>query len=112
MLIFDLKIISKSLATRVKKFLSNLIHAKQTAYVYDRFIDDCGRLIYDVIKVCDIQKISGYLLAVDFGKIFDSKATLQNISVQNVLLDKVIQLQHIYLYLHYLSKILQKYSWN
>ena len=29
---FDLKIISKSLATRVKKVLSNLIDARQTAY--------------------------------------------------------------------------------
>ena len=112
MLIFDLKIISKSLATRVKKFLSNLIHAKQTTYVNDRFIDECGRLIDDVVKVCDIQKISGYLLAADFRKMFDSKATVQNISVQNVVLDKVIQLQHIYLYLHYLIKILQKYSWD
>ena len=31
-----------------------------------------GCLIDDVIKVCDIQKISGYLLTVDFEKAFDS----------------------------------------
>ena len=46
----------KSLATRVKEVLSNLINARQTAYVNERFIDG--------IKVCDIQKISGYLLTV------------------------------------------------
>ena len=69
---FDLKMISKSLATRVKKVLSNLIDAKQTAYVNERFIDESSHLIDDVIKVCDIQKISGYLLTVDFRKAFDS----------------------------------------
>ena len=64
--------ISKSLATRVTKVLSNLIDSRQTAYVNERFIGESGRLIDDAIKVCDIQKISGYLLAVDFEKTFDS----------------------------------------
>ena len=64
--------ISKSLATRVRKVLSNLIDSRQTAYVNERFIGESGRLIDDVIKVCDIQKISGYLLTVDFEKAFDS----------------------------------------
>ena len=54
----------KSLATRVKEVLSNLINARQTAYVNERFIDG--------IKVCDIQKISGYLLTVYFKKDFVS----------------------------------------
>ena len=64
--------ISKSLATRVKKVLSNLIGARQTACVNERFIGESGRLIDDVIKVCDIQKISGYLLTADFERAFDS----------------------------------------
>ena len=69
---FDLKMISKSLATRVRKVLSNLVDSRQTAYVNERFIGESGRLTDDVIKVCDIQKISGYLLTVDFEKGFDS----------------------------------------
>ena len=60
---------SKSLAARVKKVLSNLIDARQTAYVNERFIGESCRLIDDVIKVCDIQKISGYPLTVDFEKL-------------------------------------------
>ena len=60
--------ISKSLATRVKNVRSNLIDSRQIAYVNERFIGESGRLIDDVIKVCDIQKISGYLLTVDFEK--------------------------------------------
>ena len=72
MLNFDLKMISKSLATRVRKVLSNLIDSRQTAYVNERFTCETGRLVDDVIKVCDIHKISGYLLTVDFEKAFDS----------------------------------------
>ena len=48
--------ISKSLTTRVRRVLSNLINSRQTAYVNGRFIGASGRLIDDVIKVCDIQK--------------------------------------------------------
>ena len=33
-----------------------LIDKRQTAYVKDRFIGKSGRLIDDVINVCDIKK--------------------------------------------------------
>ena len=68
---FDLKLI-KSLATTVKNLFSNLIDSRQTAYVNERFIGESSRLLNDVIKACDIQKISSYLLTVDFEKVFDS----------------------------------------
>ena len=66
---FDLKLI-KSLATTVKNLFSNLIDSRQTAYVNERFIGESSRLLNDVIKACDIQKISSYLLTVDFEKVF------------------------------------------
>ena len=69
---FDLKIISKSLATRLKNLLRKLMDARQTAYMNEKFIGESGRLIDDVLKVCDMQKLSGYLLTVDFEKAFDS----------------------------------------
>ena len=68
----DLKIISKSLATRLKNVLEKLIDARQTAYVNERFIGESGHLIDDVLKVCDMQRLSGYLLTFDFEKAFDS----------------------------------------
>ena len=46
---FDLKMISKSLANRIKKVLSNLIDTRKTAYVNQRFIGKSGRLIEDAI---------------------------------------------------------------
>ena len=67
--------ISKSLATRVKKVLSNLIDARQTAYVNKRFIGESDRVddvIDDVIKVYDIEKVIVYLLTLDFEKASDS----------------------------------------
>ena len=69
---FDLKMISKSLATRGKKVISDLIDARQTAYVNKRFIGESDRLIDDVIKVYDIEKVIVYLLTLDFEKAFDS----------------------------------------
>ena len=69
---FDLKIISQSLAIRLKNVLAKLIDTRQTAYVNERFIGESGCLIDDVLKVCDMQKLSGYLLTADFEKAFDS----------------------------------------
>ena len=68
---FDLKNISKSFATTLKNVLGKLIDARQTAHVNERFIGESGHLI-DVLRVCDMQKLSGYLLTVDFEKAFHS----------------------------------------
>ena len=51
---FILKIVSKSLATRVENVLSNIIDARQTTYVNKRFVSESVCLIDDVIKVCDL----------------------------------------------------------
>ena len=48
----------KSLATRVKKVLPNLIGARQTANLNERFITESNRLIDDVIKVSDLLKMT------------------------------------------------------
>ena len=51
----DYKIISKALASRVKKVLPNLISPQQMAYVKNRFIGESGdRLITDIIEVTDV----------------------------------------------------------
>ena len=50
----DYKIISKALASRLKKVLPNLISPQQAAYVENRFIGESGRLIADIIDIIDI----------------------------------------------------------
>ena len=72
MLNLDQKFISKALAIKLKKVLPAFISPGQTAYVNGRFIGESGRLISDIIEVCDIKKLSGYLMTIDFEKAFDS----------------------------------------
>ena len=68
----DTKILSKSLALRIKKVLSSLIHSDQTAYVKDKYIGESVRLINDVLEFTDHEKIGAILFLADFKKAFDS----------------------------------------
>ena len=68
----DTKILSKSLAVRIKKALASLIHSDQTAYVKDRYIGESVRLINDVLEFTDHEKIEAILFSADFEKAFDS----------------------------------------
>lgn len=40
----------------------------QVAYVDGTFIGESERLISDIIEVCDLEKLSAYLMATDFEK--------------------------------------------
>ena len=68
----DYKIISKPLASRLKKVLPNLISPQQTAYVENRFIGESGRLFLDIIHITDIFNKEGFLVTMDIEKGFDS----------------------------------------
>ena len=68
----DQKIISKALAIKLKKIFPVLISPGQTANVNGRFIGESGRLVSDIIEIHDIEKLSGYLMTIDFEKDFDS----------------------------------------
>ena len=68
----DTKILTKSLAEKLKNVLPELISFNQTAYVKNRCISESSRLISDVIEMCDILDIPGYLVTIDIEKAFDS----------------------------------------
>ena len=72
MLNVDQKILSKTLAGRLKNILPKLISPGQTTYVENRFIGESGRLIADILETCDSEKLEGLLLAIDIEKAFDS----------------------------------------
>ena len=61
----DYKIISKALASRLKKVLPNLISPQQTAYVKKRFIGESVRLIADIIEITDILNKEGCLVTME-----------------------------------------------
>ena len=66
------KLISKTLATRLKTVLPFLISPGQTAYVNGRFLCESGRLKADIIETCDLDQLEGYLVLLNFKKVFDS----------------------------------------
>ena len=68
----DYKIISKAIASTLKKVLPNLISPQQTAYVENRFIGESGRLIADIIEITGFLNKEGFLVTMDIEKAFDS----------------------------------------
>ena len=67
----DTKIISKALSERLKNVLSSLISTQQTAYSKNRSIGEGGRLISNIVNICDCNNIGGYLVTIDIEKAFD-----------------------------------------
>ena len=68
----DTKIISKALSGSLKNVLSSLISTQQTAYIKNKFIGEDGRLISDIVNVCDRNNIGGFLVTIEIEKAFDS----------------------------------------
>ena len=68
----DLKLLSYTLAQRLKNILPKLINEDQTGYIKNRFICFNLRQIQDIIDYSNICKIEGAIIFLDFSKAFDS----------------------------------------
>ena len=70
----DVKIASKAIARRLEAVMSLLIPANENGFIKGRSILDAVRTIDDVLEIGKImmQNESGFLLAIDFEKAFDS----------------------------------------
>ena len=68
----DAKIDSKTLALMMIEVMTDLIHPNQLAYIKKRFIGEGIKLIEGIIDYIKEKRLSGYMLAVDFLKAFDS----------------------------------------
>ena len=68
----DVKIASKTLAKRLEPILPDIIQYGQNAYVKGRSIFDAVRTIDDILEYTRHTKMSGFLVAIDFEKAFDS----------------------------------------
>ena len=68
----DTKLISKTLASRLKDVLPSIISHQQTAYVKNRNISESERLISDILEICNNQNINGYMVTMDIEKAFDT----------------------------------------
>ena len=65
------KIVSNTLATRIRNVIPQMIHSDQYAYVKDRYIGDAVLIISDVTYHTDKTNSPGILLLCDFDKAFD-----------------------------------------
>ena len=72
LLTVDYKIIAKTLANRLKKYLSSIINSDQSGFIKGRNIGNNVRLIMDVIDYADTKEIPGAILLLDIEKAFDS----------------------------------------
>ena len=68
----DVKLISKTLATKMMSVLPKLIGENQLAYVKGRFIGEGAKILEGIIQYLEQSGEGGYLLAIDFEKAFDS----------------------------------------
>jgi hypothetical protein len=68
------KIASGTIANRLKTVLDKLISKDQTGFIKGRYIGENTRLLYDILKYTEDNKIPGLLLTLDFEKAFDSLA--------------------------------------
>ena len=66
------KILSGTIANRIKTVLNGIIHEDQRGFLQGRFIGDNTRLLYDIMHYTEEHKTPGLLLLVDFEKAFDS----------------------------------------
>ena len=68
----DYKIITKTLANRIKKVLPTVINPDQVAYLKDRFIGQNIRTILDIMGYTRIADKNGIIAFLDFEKAFDT----------------------------------------
>ena len=62
------KLISATLANRMKKVLDKLILDSQTGFLKGRYIGESIHLVYDIINYCNSSDKKGLLMLIDFEK--------------------------------------------
>ena len=65
----DTKIMSKVIATRIKKVLPHIIHHNQSGYVEGRYIGETVRSIFDIMDFSVKENIPGLLIFLIFRKL-------------------------------------------
>ena len=58
------KILSKAISTNLNAVLPTLIFSQQTDYVKNRFIEESGRLISDIIEISDWFNVRGLFFLI------------------------------------------------
>lgn len=68
----DYKILSKALSTRLQSCLPQIIHDDQKGFMKGRYIGENIRTTQDIIDHCENNGKTGFIVALDYRKAFDS----------------------------------------
>lgn len=68
----DYKILSHTLASRIKTVIDKIISSDQSGYIKNRYIGFNLRQIQDIIDYADRFSVEGVILFIDFSKAFDT----------------------------------------
>ena len=66
------KLVSGSIANRIKSVFNQLISKEQTGFLKGRFIGENTCLVYDIMQYYEERNIPGLLMLIDFEKAFES----------------------------------------
>ena len=66
------KLISATLANRLKPTLDKIVGISQKAYIPGRYIAECTQNTYDIFTYAKDKNLPGMLMLIDFEKAFDS----------------------------------------
>ena len=66
------KLISSTLANRLKPTIDKIVGVSQKAYIPGRYIAECTRNTYDLLTYAKDKNLPGMLMLLDFEKAFDS----------------------------------------
>ena len=66
------RLISATLANRIKPVLDKIIGRHQKAYIPGRYIAECTRNTYDLFNYAKENNVPGMMLMIYFDKAFDS----------------------------------------
>ena len=67
----DYKILSSTIAARLKNKLQNIIHNDQTGFLKGRYIGENVRNVINIIDFIEKENMSGIILTIDYEKAFD-----------------------------------------
>ena len=68
----DYKILAKTLANRLKRVITTLVHEDQNGYIKGRSTALVLRTIDDIIEHTNHQYIPGAMITIDYSKAFDT----------------------------------------
>ena len=68
----DYKLLTKSIAERLKRVMPSIIHPNQTGFIKDRNIAENLRILFDILDDVMKRKLGGMLMTLDIEKAFDT----------------------------------------